>query len=50
MDELGLGSTDREETIQLVSTFFLKLIEIILESKICDPPLVIDVSSMGKRV
>jgi hypothetical protein len=45
-----LGSEDKEETISLVSSFFIKLLEIILECKICDPPLLIDVSTMGKRV
>lgn len=50
IDELGLGSADRHECSQQISAFFIKLIEIILECKICDPPLSMDIGGMGKRV
>jgi hypothetical protein len=50
VEELGLGSNDRQEAVEAVGVFFRKLVEVVLECRISDPPMVVEVGGIGKRV
>lgn len=50
IDALGLNNADRNETISQIVGFLQKLTEIMLECKINDPPLYVDVGGIGKRI
>ena len=50
MDALGIGCVERSEAVSQVSSFLGKLVELLLLCRISHPPLVIDCSSIGKRV
>lgn len=48
IDALGLGG-DREEAVSSIAKFLGRLVSIVLECRISDPPFVLEIAGIGKR-
>ena len=50
VDKLGVVAMEREEAVGMVVGFMGKMVGLVLECRVSDPPLLLEVEEIGKRV